>query len=109
VRSDFPVIIVGEDGTGKKSLARAIHCRGRRDGGAFVPIPIGTLDPETKAEILFGPSNHLPSGEIRIGGGRVVDALGGALFLDRISGADECIRFVLPKAVEAANAAARRE
>lgn len=103
VRSNSPVIIVGEDGTGKESLAREIHSRGRREGGAFVPIPIGTLDPDAMAEVLFGSANHLPTGKIRNGRGRIVDALGGTLFLDRISAADECIQFVLPKAIEAAN------
>ena len=42
----LPVLIVGESGTGKRIVARAIHRRGPHSDGPLVPIDAGLLDPE---------------------------------------------------------------
>lgn len=42
-RSDIPVLITGEPGTGKEHLARVIHQASNRRGSAFVPLECGTL------------------------------------------------------------------
>ncbi len=49
----FPVLLVGETGTGKELVARRIHARsGRR--GELVPVNCAELRPEQAANLLFG-------------------------------------------------------
>jgi len=44
--TDAPVFLCGEDGTGKKTLARALHAASARRGGRFVPIDCAAVSPE---------------------------------------------------------------
>jgi DNA-binding NtrC family response regulator len=91
--TESTVLILGETGTGKELVARAIHDRSLRAEGAFVPVNCGAL-PETLIESeLFGHSKGAFTGadEPRIGLIEVAD--GGTLFLDEIG--------ELPMAVQA--------
>ena len=44
--TDAPVMLTGEEGTGKKTLARALHAASPRRAGRFVPLDCGVLSPE---------------------------------------------------------------
>src|SRR5205085_5151357 len=44
--SDAPLLLTGEEGTGKKTLARALHAASPRHGGRFVPLDCATLSAE---------------------------------------------------------------
>ena len=44
--SDAPVLLTGEEGTGKKTLARALHAASPRHGGRFVPLDCATVSAE---------------------------------------------------------------
>ncbi len=83
--SDVPVLLRGENGTGKGVLARLLHGRSARSGGPFVVISCPTLSPELLASELFGHARGAFTGAVRDNPGRVEAADGGTLFLDEIA------------------------
>ncbi len=82
-RSDIPIVIHGETGTGKELYARAVHeLSGRR--GSFVAINCGALAPTLLEAELFGHKKGAFSGAIADRVGLVRSADGGTLFLDEV-------------------------
>jgi len=81
--SDAPVLICGERGSGRETVARRIHGAGRRSGKAFVDIPCGALAPRAAEVALFGADGER---------GRLDLAEGGILFLDDIEALDESLQ-----------------
>ncbi len=82
--SDATVLIVGETGTGKEKVARAIHAHSRRLAGPFVAVGSGAL-PETLAESeLFGYAKGAFTGADADKPGHFQAADGGTLFLDEV-------------------------
>ncbi|MBO1042037.1 sigma-54-dependent transcriptional regulator [Brucella pituitosa] len=85
---DTPLLIEGEVGTGKETLARAISSGGTRWQGPFVAIDCRSLAKGNADQVLFGHSGagSTNSGEapIRIAG-KIAEAQGGTLFFDEIS------------------------
>ncbi len=84
---DIPVLILGEAGSGKEMLARAIHAESRRAARAFVAVQCAsTAEAQLEAE-LFGYAEGAYPGARRPGAvGKLVQASGGTLFLDEIGG-----------------------
>lgn len=83
-RSDAPVVIEGETGTGKELLARAVHELSMREEGPFLAINCGAL-PDTLLESeLFGYKAGAFTGADKDKPGRFSLAEGGTLFLDEI-------------------------
>ncbi len=78
-----PVLIVGETGTGKELIARALHTVSGRPG-AFVPVNIAGLDENILADTLFGHRKGAFTGAEHHRPGLVEQAAGGTLFLDEI-------------------------
>lgn len=78
------VLILGETGTGKELVARAIHAQSARHGGAFVPVSCVALAPGLITSELFGHEAGAFTGAIKQRLGRFQLADGGTLFLDEI-------------------------
>ncbi len=82
--SESSVLILGETGTGKELIARAIHAHSKRMGGPFVPINCGAI-PETLIESeVFGYEKGSFTGAHRPKKGLIEVAERGTLFLDEV-------------------------
>ena len=81
---DTNVLILGESGTGKEMVARHIHERSSRAGGAFVPVNCGAIPADLLESELFGHEKGAFTGAISARQGRFEIADGGTLFLDEI-------------------------
>jgi transcriptional regulator with GAF, ATPase, and Fis domain len=82
--SDVPVLILGETGTGKEVIARAIHSRSSRAGGPFIRVNCGAIPPELIDSQLFGHERGSFTGASDTRQGWFERADGGTLFLDEI-------------------------
>jgi transcriptional regulator with GAF, ATPase, and Fis domain len=81
-RTDAPVLILGETGSGKEVVARTIHDRSRRATGPFLRINCGAIPTELVDSELFGHERGSFTGAIGDRKGWFERADGGTLFLD---------------------------
>jgi transcriptional regulator with GAF, ATPase, and Fis domain len=82
--SDVPVLILGETGTGKEVVSRAIHARSKRAGGPFIRVNCGAIPPELVDSQLFGHEKGSFTGATDQHQGWFERADRGTLFLDEI-------------------------
>jgi transcriptional regulator with GAF, ATPase, and Fis domain len=82
--SDVPVLIMGETGTGKELVARAIHTRSARQNGPFIRVNCGAIPHELIDSQLFGHERGSFTGADQSRPGWFERADGGTLFLDEI-------------------------
>src|ERR1700683_207446 len=82
--SDSTVLILGETGTGKELIARAIHKRSRRAERAFIAVNCSAIPASLIAAELFGYEKGAFTGAMQRRLGRFESANGGTIFLDEV-------------------------
>ncbi|HLK64307.1 MAG TPA: sigma 54-interacting transcriptional regulator [Bryobacteraceae bacterium] len=82
--SDSTVLILGETGTGKELIARALHRRSKRAARAFIRVNCAAIPQSLIASELFGHEKGAFTGALQRRLGRFEAADGGTLFLDEI-------------------------
>jgi DNA-binding NtrC family response regulator len=82
--SEASIMIVGETGTGKEMLARAIHGASRRAGAPFIAINCGAIPRDLVESELFGTKRGAYTGAVADSPGVFVAAEGGTVFLDEL-------------------------
>ena len=82
---DIPILILGETGSGKEALAKAIHCESKRQAQNFVAVNCASIPESLIESELFGYKSGAFTGARRDGmRGKLVQSSGGTLFLDEI-------------------------
>jgi DNA-binding NtrC family response regulator len=82
--TDASILLIGETGTGKEMLARAIHGASRRSSAPFAPLNCGALPRELVESELFGFRRGAFTGAYSDAAGLFATANGGTVFLDEI-------------------------
>jgi len=82
--SESTVLILGDSGTGKELVARALHDSSSRAGGPFIPVNCGAIPRDLLESELFGHRKGSFTGAIADRKGRFELANKGTLFLDEI-------------------------
>jgi two-component system, NtrC family, response regulator GlrR len=84
-KSDTSVLILGETGTGKEVVGRAIHYLSPRAGEPFVPVNCGAIPVELIENELFGHERGAFTGAGASRNGLIQEAEKGTLFLDEVN------------------------
>ena len=99
-RSQAPVHIHGESGSGKEVVARLIHNNGPRATGAFVAVNCGAIPPELMESELFGHIKGSFTGASQDKVGLFQAASGGTLFLDEVADLPLAMQVKLLRAIQ---------
>lgn len=99
-RSQAPVHIHGESGSGKEVVARLIHNNGPRASGAFVAVNCGAIPPELMESELFGHTKGSFTGANQDKLGLFQAAAGGTLFLDEVADLPLAMQVKLLRAIQ---------
>lgn len=86
--TDAPVLITGENGTGKELIARAIHRLSRRSGAPFLTVNLGGMPSTLFESEMFGYAKGAFTGADTDRAGRFEAADHGTIFLDEIGDLD---------------------
>jgi two-component system nitrogen regulation response regulator GlnG len=95
-----PVLVLGESGSGKELVARAIHASSARAGGPFVAVNMAAIPASTAAAELFGHVRGAFTGALSSNAGLFRQAHGGTLLLDEIGETSLELQAMLLRAIE---------
>src|SRR6266446_5925921 len=98
--SDSTVLILGDTGTGKELIARAIHKRSSRADRAFIGVNCAAIPPSLIASELFGHEKGAFTGATQRRLGRFESANGGTIFLDEIGDLPADIQIALLRVLQ---------
>jgi two-component system response regulator HydG len=99
-QSDVTVMLLGETGTGKERIARAVHNLSPRAANRFVAINCAAIPTELLESELFGHAKGAFTGANRDKQGLFEEASGGTLFLDEIGELRPSLQAKLTRALE---------
>jgi len=99
-RSQAPIYISGESGSGKEVVARLIHANGPRASGAFVPVNCGAIPGELMESEFFGHVKGSFTGAYEDKKGLFEAAHGGTLFLDEVADLPLAMQVKLLRAIQ---------
>ncbi len=99
-RTDSTVLILGETGTGKELVARAIHQVGPRRDHAFVAVNCAALNPSVLTSELFGHEPGAFTGATKRRIGRFERAHRGTIFLDEIAEVSQEVQILLLRVLQ---------
>lgn len=99
-RSQAPVYISGESGSGKELVARLIHEQGPRRERAFVPVNCGAIPSELMESEFFGHKKGSFTGAVEDKQGLFQAANGGSLFLDEVADLPLTMQVKLLRAIQ---------
>jgi two-component system response regulator HydG len=99
-RTDVPLVIEGETGTGKEVAAEAIHLGGPRADGPFVVLDCTAVTPSLMESALFGHERGAFTGAATAHQGVFEEANGGTLLIDEIGDLDLSLQPKLLRAVQ---------
>jgi formate hydrogenlyase transcriptional activator len=98
--TDSTVLILGQTGTGKELIARAIHKRSRRAGRSFIGVNCGAIPASLIASELFGHEKGAFTGATQRRLGRFEAANGGTIFLDEVGDLPPDIQIALLRVLQ---------
>ena len=98
--TNYSIVIYGETGTGKESVARLVHMNSARAQRPFVALDCGCLTDELAASELFGHEKGAFTGAINAVQGAFREAQGGTLFLDEIGNLSYNVQIALLRVVQ---------
>ncbi|MBM3313780.1 sigma-54-dependent Fis family transcriptional regulator, partial [candidate division WOR-3 bacterium] len=99
--SEAAVMVLGETGTGKELVARAIHFLGVRAARPFVAVNCGAIPENLVESELFGHKKGSFTGAVSDRDGRFVQADTGTIFLDEVTEMKRDLQVKLLRAIEA--------
>jgi transcriptional regulator with PAS, ATPase and Fis domain len=99
-RSASTILILGESGSGKEVLARAIHAESPRAGGPFVAVNCAALTESLLESELFGHEKGAFTGAVARRKGKFEAADGGTLFLDEVGDVSPKLQLELLRVLE---------
>ena len=99
--SEAAVMVLGETGTGKELVARAIHFLGGRAARPFVAVNCGAIPENLVESELFGHKKGSFTGAVADRDGRFVQADSGTIFLDEVTEMKRDLQVKLLRAIEA--------
>ncbi len=98
--SDATALVIGETGTGKELVARALHVLGPRASGRFIAVNCAAIPNELIESELFGHVKGAFTGADRDRAGLFEEAHGGTLFLDEVGELRPSLQAKLTRALE---------
>ena len=99
-KSQAPVYISGESGSGKELVARLIHQQSARSGSPFIAINCGAIPAELMESEFFGHKKGSFTGAVSDKKGLFQAAEGGTLFLDEIADLPQLLQVKLLRAIQ---------
>jgi DNA-binding NtrC family response regulator len=99
-QTEATVLVVGETGTGKELVARAIHNRSPRAEKPFIPVHTGAIPKDLIESELFGHEKGAFTGAVAAAEGKFGAAKGGTIFLDEVSTMSERAQVDLLRVLE---------
>ncbi|MFP3979591.1 sigma-54-dependent transcriptional regulator [Marinobacter sp. KMM 10035] len=99
-RSQAPVFINGESGSGKELVARMIHLQGPRCDGPFIAVNCGAIPSELMESEFFGHKKGSFTGAVDNKDGLFRSANGGTLFLDEVADLPLAMQVKLLRAIQ---------